>query len=128
MYTDASFGNLNNGGSQGGFAILLEGENEECLVMWKSHKLKRVIKSTFAAETLALVDGAEAAVYLQSMIQELCGYKLAIKCLTDNASLLDAIQSTKACKDRRDLAILREMIERCEISVKWVSTCQPTIK
>ena len=125
MYTDASFGNLNNGGSQGGFVILLTDDNHKCLATWRSLKLRRVVKSTFAAETLALVDGAEAAVYFQSILNEIGGYDLPIKCYTDNASLIESIRSTKAIQDRRlriDIAVLREMVQNGEITVDWVAT------
>ena len=53
MYNDASFGNLKDGGSQGGFVSFLADETNVCSpVMWQSRKLKRVVKSTMASETL----------------------------------------------------------------------------
>ena len=45
VFSDASHANLPDGGSQGGFLILLLGPNGKASpIIWKSHKLKRVVK------------------------------------------------------------------------------------
>ena len=60
-FSDASFANLPNSGSQGGYIIFLVGDNDKCApILWKSMKLKRVVRSTLAAETLALEEAVEA--------------------------------------------------------------------
>ena len=60
LYSDASFNNLTNGSSQGGFIILLSDTyNNVASIAWSSVKLKRVARSTIAAETLALSDGCD---------------------------------------------------------------------
>ena len=45
-FNDSSFGNLRDGGSQGGYVIFLEGQNGNCSplfpIMWQSKKLCRV--------------------------------------------------------------------------------------
>ena len=65
-YNDSSFGNLKNGGSQGGFIIYLADDNENSVpIMWKSHKLRRVVKSAMAAETIIQVDSAESSYWLK---------------------------------------------------------------
>ena len=52
-YNDSSLGNLKDGGSQGGFIIYVVGENNvSSPIMWKFKKLRRVVKSAMAAETL----------------------------------------------------------------------------
>ena len=49
-YNDSSFGNLINGGSQGGFVIYLADNTGAAVpIMWSSHRLKRVVKSAMAA-------------------------------------------------------------------------------
>ena len=71
-YSDAAFGNLQGGGSQGGYAIFLADlTGKKCLLSWQSRKIRRVVKSTLAAETLALLDAAEAGVYLASLLGEI---------------------------------------------------------
>ena len=51
-FSDASFGNVKNGGSQGGYIIFVADKWGKCApVSWSS---KRVVKSTLAVETLAL--------------------------------------------------------------------------
>ena len=63
-YSDASFANLKDGGSQGGYIIFLVGSNNNYMpIAWQSRRIKRVVKSTLAAETLAMVDLAEACVF-----------------------------------------------------------------
>ena len=52
LYSDVSFNNLPNGGSQGGFRILLSNKyNNVAQIAWSSVKLKCVARSTIAAET-----------------------------------------------------------------------------
>ena len=69
-YSDASFANLEGGGSQGGFIIFLQDTNDvKCPIYWESRKIRRVVKSTLAAETLALLDCAETAVYINKIMQ-----------------------------------------------------------
>ena len=54
-FSDASLANLKNDGSQGGGIIFIVGENGEYVSLtWNSKKIKRMVKSTIAAETLAL--------------------------------------------------------------------------
>ena len=132
VYSDASFANLLDGGSQGGYVIFLQGENGEYLpISWQSKRVKRVVKSTLAAETLAMVDAAEAAVYYRKFILELLGLKDSVRsvpivCCTDNSSLYDAVHSSTQVQDKRlriEIAILREMLNKCEIKrVAWVES------
>ena len=102
-YNDASLGNLRGGGSQGGFVSFLADEGNMCApVMWQSRKLKRVVKSAMAAETL--------------------------ECYTDSNQLYDAVYSLKLIEDKRlriDMGLLQEMIARQEISkIVWVDKTQ----
>lgn len=55
-HNDASLGNLQDGRSKGGFIIILVGEdNISSSIMWKSKKLRRIVKSAMAAKTLMQV-------------------------------------------------------------------------
>jgi hypothetical protein len=124
-YADASYRNLKNNGSQGGQLIILKGRNGRYSVLnWKSKKIKRTVKSTEAAEALALQEGAELAFVTQSFMNELTGVLVPITLRTDNKSLWQNIHSTKQLSDERlqiDISIMREMVEKKEV-VKWVST------
>ena len=72
IYYNASFANLPGGGSQGGFIILLRGPvGSRCPIYWQTRKILRVVKSTLAAEALALLECAEAAVYVAAVMSEL---------------------------------------------------------
>ena len=122
-YCDSSFANLSdNCGSQGGFIIFLVGENGNAApLIWTSHKLKRVVRSPKAAETLALQDAAEYAVFLKSILEEIYGLekKIPIVCITDNESLHSFVHSTTTVDDKRlliDICCLRGMLSRGEIS------------
>lgn len=128
VFSDASFNNLIGGGSQGGFVIFLC-SNEGILnpIHWQSNRLQRVVKSTFAAETLAFTDAAESAFWLKTVYEEIIpSAKCRISCFTDNKSLHQSVYSTTVLKDKRlqvDLAVLREMLFKTEIeSVKWIDT------
>ena len=129
-YSDASFANLGDCGSQGGFVIFLPDENgHRCPIMWKSRKVRRVVKSTLAAETLALLDAAESAVYIRRILEDIgLDSTVPIRCLVDNKSLVDALRSMKMVEDkylRINMACLKDMLNRGDVSsVEWVTTNQ----
>ena len=55
LYTDASFGNLKDGGSQGAYLVFLLEESDNCnLITWQSKRLKRIQRSSLAAKTIAV--------------------------------------------------------------------------
>ena len=60
LFTDAAFGNLSDGGSQGGDVIfLVDKHNKSNLLGWQSKHIKHILRSTLAAKTVAMMDGAE---------------------------------------------------------------------
>ena len=72
IYNDSSFVNLSSGGSQGGFITYLVDNQENCMpLMWQSKRLKRVVKSAMAAETLIQVEAAEAGFWISNIITEI---------------------------------------------------------
>ena len=129
-YNDSSFGNLKDGGSQGGFVIYVMNSTGHCSpIMWQSKKVRRVVKSAMAAETLVQVDSAEASLWIAFLLKEILGAKVStkIECYTDSHQLYDAVHSIKSIQDKRlriDVAILREMIERKEVTVEWVTSSE----
>ena len=55
LFADASFSNLPNGGSQASQILFLtDNKRQTCSLYWNSSKIKWVIRSTIAAETLSL--------------------------------------------------------------------------
>ena len=113
-FSDASFANVPGCGSQGGFIIFLrDSAGSRCPVYWQSRRIRRVVKSTLAAETLALLECVEAAVYLSNIVLNLA--QLAnkkIRCFVDNKSLVDTLYSLKGL-----------MIEDCELIWQSCKIC-----
>jgi len=125
-FTDASLQNLQKGNSQGGLIIFLKDRSgSKCPLYWRSKKLERKVKSTIAAENLALNEGAERSIYLAHILRQLVDdIKVKIRCYTDNKSLVEALASTKKMDNPMlniDTLILREYLERGIIeSVEWI--------
>nr|XP_039255142.1 uncharacterized protein LOC120332004 [Styela clava] len=134
-FVDASFGNLTDGGSQAASLIFLVGEHQRCnLISWQSKRIKRVVKSSLAAETLAMSAGVDMASFVSSLYTEIMHRainleKLPIEIVTDNRSLHDAIKSIKQVQDRRlriEVAMLKEMMSNKEITrIRWCNSEQP---
>ena len=99
IYSDAAHGNLPNGGSQAGYVIFLCGCNRMCSPLnWQSNCIRRIVRSSFAAETLALSDALDDAIYLRKLFSEIMfnnTYDIPIKITINNKSLYDALFSKK---------------------------------
>jgi hypothetical protein len=127
VYTDASHANLSDGvSSTSGIVVFLaDSYGHMCPVSWRANKIRRVVKSTLAAETLALQEGIEEAIYLQKLLSELCPrMRIPIDVYVDNRSLVDALQSTKLVCDRRlriDIGALKQALEQDVRSVNWIT-------
>ena len=129
VYTDASYNNLKDGGSQGGHIVFLTDGRNCCPLSWSSTKVRRMVKSASAAETLALLDGAESA-YLQSKVigEVIHGVRdrpVPVRCVTDNRNLFDSAHSTIVLTDKRlqlEMGIVREMLSKGEITLEWVTS------
>ncbi|CAG2237561.1 SLC30A1 [Mytilus edulis] len=104
---DSSLGNLSDGGTQGGHFIVLVGENGlYSPITWQIKRIRRVARSTLAAETLAMADAIDSGIFIASLYTELMYGKadptqLPITCLTDCHSLWVAIKSTKRVSEKR---------------------------
>ena len=129
IYSDASYGNLRDGGSQGGNIVFLADENGGCApVSWTSKRLKRVTKSTLSAETLAAGDALDSARMVSGIFSELVvtdDKKVEIFLYTDNKSLYDAVGTSNLVADkglRIDVAALREASDNQEVCFRWVES------
>ncbi|CAL4136914.1 unnamed protein product [Meganyctiphanes norvegica] len=129
-YTDAAFANLSNDGSQGAMLIFLrDSDGKRFPIFWKTRCLRRTPRSTLEAETLALVEVAEASVYLANILTQITGRKsITVRCLVDNRSLYDSIYSTRQVdnkKLRMDVKAVKNMLVSGEINrVDWVEGSQ----
>ena len=101
LYCDASHKNLPDGGSQGGHIVFLCDDEENCCpIAWSSARIKRIVHSTLAAETLSLTDGTSTASYVLSLLQDVVPCCQTIQVLTDNKSLYDTSHSKKPTNDK----------------------------
>ena len=131
-FTDASLGNLDDGATQGGHFIALCGENGYISpLIWQSKRIRRVVRSTLAGETLALAEGMDCAIFLATLYSELTTGTadpkiIPIICMTDNKSLCEAIKSTKYVSERRlrlEISHIKELINDKQIQeLKWMDT------
>ena len=123
-YADGSFNSLSNGGSQGGQLVLLCDRYDRCCPLgWNSTRLKRVVRSALAAETLSMCDGCELSFFIAAMAKEILNSQIPLYVVTDSRSLYEALGSTKQLTDKRlrlEVYALREMVEEGDIKVMWV--------
>ena len=126
-FTDASFANLPNAGSQGSFvSLVVDKSGIYCPVTWQSRKIRRVVKSTLAAECLATVEAAEISIYIASVLKEILQRSVDTCVYCDNKNLVKAVHSSTNLEDKRliiDVSILRDMLNQNELTqLKWVPT------
>ena len=124
LYCDASFRNLPDGGSQGGHIVFLCDDDDNCCpIVWSSSRIKRIVHSTLAAETLSLTDGAGTALYVMSLLKGVVPCRQTINVLTDNKSLYDTAHSKKPTSDKQlrvDVAGIKEMLDLKQIDIKAI--------
>ena len=127
--SDAGHASMEDGcSSAGGQLIMLAGEGDKCCVLaWQSNKIKRVVKSTLAADMLSLSDALDYAIYVRHIISELTVLKegeLLIRAYVDNQSVVGTLYSTKTVDDKRlriDIGAFKQLMQRNEVtSVQWI--------
>ena len=129
-FPDAGFANLPDEGSQGAFiSFLIDKDGAYCPLAWQSKRIRRVVNNTLAAETLTVVEAAEASVFIAKCFAILVasdspGFPISI--MSDNKSLVDNLHTTTSIENKRlriDVGVLRDMLDRKEIlQVKWIPT------
>ena len=67
---------------------------------WQSRKIKKVCKSTLAAENWALVEGLESAELIKVQWNEIVKIDVPIVCITDCKSLFDAVKRQTPLKTK----------------------------
>ena len=129
VYINAFFSNLKDGGSERAYLVLLLDESDNCnLITWQSKQLKRIPRSSLAAETIALLDDIDAGVYIAQLFFEVLKVRFPITILTDSKPLCDAIQSNKFVQNERlriDIDAIKEPLMKQEIhEIKWINSTQ----
>jgi hypothetical protein len=124
VYTDASYGNLIFDSSTCGYIIFVDdGNGSVSPLTWHAGKVRRIVNSTLAAETLSLNEGVGHAVYLREILTTLTGRVLDITAYCDNKSIIDSLQSTKLVNDKNlriDMAKTKDFVELENVNLVWV--------
>lgn len=128
IFSDASHANIDNVSSVGGHIILIVGRNKRSApIAWSSSKIKRVVRSTLAAETLSLSEALDHAIYLKQIIMELTAVNedcIPIEAYVDSQSVEDALYSTKSVDDKRlriDIGSIKQMLTTEEVAkIQWI--------
>ena len=126
IFTDASFGNLEDGGSQGSYLIfLVDNENRCNILSWQSKRLCRIARSSLTAETLAINDGIDAAIQIQVLLKETFQSDIPIYVFTNNKSLHDSMNSNKYVQNKRlriEMNAVKETVANKEIQkMIWIN-------
>ena len=100
--------------------FLLVGSNKFAPISWYSKKLKRIVRRTLAAETLATQDVAENCFLIRNTLCEL--YEISMDAVyylwfvLQIANLYDSVHSTKTGKRLKiDFGSIREMLSKKNI-------------
>ena len=119
IFTNASFNNLSNGGSQSGQIVFLSDSRNICCPLYcNSSKIERVVRSTLAAETLASSDGCDVTFYVNKLLWKLINIvrdSLSATAYTDNQRLHNAVHSTKQTLEKRLI------VDIYHLYVKWLT-------
>eukprot|EP00665_Eupelagonemidae_sp_cell47_P017212 gene17212-biopygen821 len=145
-FADASFGNNEDGTSQGGFAAILREEkcrrgmsNDEhfgLLLDWRSQRMRRIVHSTLGAEAIATGGAADASSWLKLLLTEVGLLHVAKRgadelilqpdwVLTDAMSVREVLETTKVPREKNlllDVQRMRTLVEDGDLFVTHVPT------
>ena len=143
-FTDVGWTTRPDGTSQGGQLVftanseLLQGrESNMSLISWHLSRLKRVARSSSAAETQTAADGDDEAVYIRLCLKEVLFGQLDLRnwqsearqipaaLVVDLRGVHDALARSSSClglKDKKSgleaLALKQSLVE-CETIIRW---------
>ena len=125
VYSDASYANLPDLGSQQGTMAFMEDETKrKNIVEFKSKRIKRVCRSTFSAELLACNASVDYALCYRSVIKAFGIKDFEVNIITDSKSIKDNLATiVSRCEEkslRVELAYLREVLTMEGIKIRWV--------
>ena len=125
-YSDASFNNLPNGGSQGGHLVfIVDANGNSCPISWSSTRIKRVVRSSLAAETLSLADSISTGTFVNDLLKDIFpeAARKSIKAISDSKSIYDNVSTSHRVSDKGltvDMNFIREKIDGGVIHLEWV--------
>lgn len=131
VYTDASFANNPDLSSQLGWCIYAVDGTGQCnLLHWSSRKCRRVVKSTFAAELFALIQGYDNGLAVKHSLSAILGRDVELSVFIDSKGVWDSVVSLKSLTEKRlliDIACLRQSYSTGELrSFSCIdTTCNP---
>ena len=88
--------------------IFVDKHNRWNLISWQSKRIKRIVRSTLAAETISIMD---ISVLLKELRHQL--NKIPIGLYAHNKSLHDALRSQKYVFDKRIIIDIATIKKRC---------------
>jgi hypothetical protein len=118
MFHDGSFGNLDDGTSQGGRIACLTNKTGHLVAswsFWESRTINRTCRSSSASVVLSAVEGYDAAMWLLALWKEISGQYLNALLVTDSEILLQKTASMALLTGKRlriDMALLRQGLRR----------------
>ena len=126
VYADAGYKCLpDEVSSCGGQVVLMRNmkSNAACVLSWRGRKLKRIVTSPSAAETLAQNDGISEMIFVKSLLGEIFGTAMVstmpVHLYTDSKNVQKSVNSTAMVDDprlRTEVAALKESIEKGEVN------------
>ena len=140
-FSDASHANMPGMGSQGGYMLFVanngvaSSDDQAAMVEWSSHRIKRTVRSTLAAEAAALSEAQDRAEHARVVLAEMLGTNISvwsdalkIPCyyVIDANSLYDLLNKQGSLPQERrvalDILAMREALERDSDKLRWVPT------
>ena len=139
-YADSSYANAPGGKSQGGYLVCLAerqaltGNGAGSMLDWRSGRVKRVVRSTLAAEACSADAGVDHGFFVNCCLGEILGAHRAVDQkppfehyhATDCKSLFDAVvKNTSSLEEKRTLLDIRAIREAiASWCIRWVPTDQ----
>lgn len=97
-------------------------------VFWRSRVIKRICRSTLAAECLAAADAVDRGLYISEMLTAILPNKVRLVVKTDCRSLVDTVKANRRLTEKRlaiDVALLAELLANGQLwGLQWVATSQ----
>ena len=127
-FCDAALNNMDDGVSSGGgyVVFLVDEQLRSAPIMWTSMKIKRVVRSSLAAEALIAVDCADAMIFIKQLVEEIMDAKTeqrGLTIVTDSNNLMEALASPHAVQEKRlrvDIAALKQDVLEGKIIIRHV--------
>jgi hypothetical protein len=115
-FGDAGHRSLPDGVSScgGQVVVIRDDSNNACVLSWRGRKLKRIVTSSTAAETLALNDIVSEVIFTKALLGEVFGSGISevpVNLYTDSKNVIKSVNSTSMVEEPRlriDMACLRE--------------------